>query len=617
MNDEKKYELYNKLGSGSWGIIYSLKNDTNKVIKVFTDVYKTPFESTVELDILFSLNHPNILKGIELANPKECNVEFPCYILSKVDKMFESTLPNTINFVKLASDIISALKFLHDNNYYHLDITSSNCMYYENETRGVLIDFGLSAAVQRDINGKLQPYASKDMRITPVYRPPECFKEHMTGDRIYYVFTEKSDIWSLGMVFLEMFTKTTVFIASEHSAPDTYKILLKEAKKTKNKKKIEKLKSDECLWSYCVQDQIPKLFDEDIRKEKIKSFIKHNCPKELDLWVELLYHMLDPNEETRWDLEKIINYQLFKDKILIEQVILIYEPIINELSDCKCSFVEYMNKYLLQFPYYPLELYFTCLDNTLRSFNLIDESYETIKNYTKICLGLSIRLYEFYNNLTYDSCEDIHHLEIEVIKKLNYKIRHPQMYNVANNRDELLSLYSSLIQSNYKNYTFEIKKHPKMGGDKNMTIEEFNNILKQQDIIINKGKAIICDLLYRKYSDKDISLYGLSFEYYAKFLIENPWLQFNSNYIENIANASVICAINKFYDLKENTEWVDDINSIKIENDKKFINIEDWRNFYNTYLYVNTPITKLYEKINKLPDIETEKKDIKILELFK
>ena len=46
---------------------------------------------------------------------------------------------------------------------------------------------------------------------------------------------------------------------------------------------------------------------------------------------------------------------------------------------------------------------------------------------------------------------------------------------------------------------------------------EINNILKQQDIIINKGKAIICDLLYRKYSDKDISLYGLSFESYKSF----------------------------------------------------------------------------------------------------
>lgn len=92
--------------------------------------------------------------------------------------------------------IIFGLKYLHYNNIIHRDIKCSNIFLdqYDNIKIG---DFGTSKILTEYLN-----YGQTQIG-TPYYMAPEIFK------RIRY--TNKVDIWSLGIVLYELITLDVPF----------------------------------------------------------------------------------------------------------------------------------------------------------------------------------------------------------------------------------------------------------------------------------------------------------------------------------------------------------------------------------------------------------------------
>jgi serine/threonine protein kinase len=77
-----KYKIGKLLGEGTYGKAYLVSNlDSNqnyayKTILIDKDDKISKISNPIELDIMFRLNSPNLLKGIDITIPGECTNEF-------------------------------------------------------------------------------------------------------------------------------------------------------------------------------------------------------------------------------------------------------------------------------------------------------------------------------------------------------------------------------------------------------------------------------------------------------------------------------------------------------------------------------------------------------------
>jgi serine/threonine protein kinase len=112
-----------------------------------------------------------------------------------------------------------AVQFMHDNRYIHLDIKTDNVFVQRSTAR--LADFGFARRVI-DINTGIALVSSY---ITPAFRPPEAYNK-ING---VYIFTDKSDIWTLGHLVVEVLTGRRLFpMGDNFNKPDPTKKYIEE-----------------------------------------------------------------------------------------------------------------------------------------------------------------------------------------------------------------------------------------------------------------------------------------------------------------------------------------------------------------------------------------------------
>lgn len=150
-----------------------------------------------EAEILSECNHPSIqiLIGFHHNSQKdEYSLITPYYEKGSLDEIIFSkrALDNTKIF-NICYGIASAMKYIHKKNISHRDLKPSNILL-DNSNYPILIDFGIS---RRNI---------KEMTTvigTGNYMAPEVF----TND----VYNEKVDVYSFGLILLEMYTRKMTF----------------------------------------------------------------------------------------------------------------------------------------------------------------------------------------------------------------------------------------------------------------------------------------------------------------------------------------------------------------------------------------------------------------------
>ncbi|XP_075471641.1 serine/threonine-protein kinase Kist [Ascaphus truei] len=101
-----------------------------------------------------------------------------------------------------ARDILEALSFIHREGYVHADLKPRNVMWSANEECFKLIDFGLSFKEGLQDVKYIQ---------TDGYRAPEAELQNrlaQTGQQSHTGCTSAVDLWSLGILLLEMFSGT-------------------------------------------------------------------------------------------------------------------------------------------------------------------------------------------------------------------------------------------------------------------------------------------------------------------------------------------------------------------------------------------------------------------------
>lgn len=190
------YDIGDKLGAGGFGEVFScvhkktgIERAVKKIARSSASAEETNNETVIrEFNILKELDHPNILKQIEMLYDDDYY-----YIVTEVCKGGEllDEIMEWGNFTEedsaaLMRHLLGAVNYCHKQGVCHRDLKPDNILLEEHKTLDCikLIDFGLARVVEKDVE-------MNDLAGSIYYIAPEVFKGSHTS---------KCDVWSCGVI---------------------------------------------------------------------------------------------------------------------------------------------------------------------------------------------------------------------------------------------------------------------------------------------------------------------------------------------------------------------------------------------------------------------------------
>lgn len=200
MSKLSRFPKGNLISESHFGKIYSVQNQPNLVVQECDlDLFDVSKRKCNEIFKQVSkFEHPHIIR---LENWFfEDNLFYPVFERLEgetLDKIILDTKSSVAQFYErfifeIFSQIVSAVKYLHQHNILHQNLSPENILLLNRENTIKLIDFQLSKSIaQPDFNQVIQ-------EKTPAYQAPESFQ---SGKH-----TVQRDIWSLGIILYELIT---------------------------------------------------------------------------------------------------------------------------------------------------------------------------------------------------------------------------------------------------------------------------------------------------------------------------------------------------------------------------------------------------------------------------
>ena len=195
----KKYKILDKLGSGSFGKVFLAQNIYTKEKVAMKEIKKSnkdllsDGEIKDEIDILKSLDHPDIVRIIESFNTKDSYILVTEYC--EGGELYDQ-VRNQLSETQIAvifKQLLSGLAYLHSHNIVHRDLKLENILIQEIEkskTTGEdlfnikIIDFGTA----RIFDSKRKP---QSIVGSSYYIAPEVLNQK---------YNKECDLWSVGVI---------------------------------------------------------------------------------------------------------------------------------------------------------------------------------------------------------------------------------------------------------------------------------------------------------------------------------------------------------------------------------------------------------------------------------
>ncbi|KAJ1422956.1 Serine/threonine-protein kinase, active site [Sesbania bispinosa] len=197
-----------QVGRGGYGKVYKGVISDGTVVAIKRAQHGSlqgEKEFLTEISILSRLHHRNLVTLIGYCDEEgEQMLVYEFISNGTLKDHLSDTSEKPLTFamrLKIALGTTKGLTYLHteaDPPIFHRDVKANNILL-DNEFNAKVADFGLSKlAPVPDIEGIVPGHVSTLVKGTPGYLDPEYFLTHK--------LTDKSDVYSLGVVFLELLT---------------------------------------------------------------------------------------------------------------------------------------------------------------------------------------------------------------------------------------------------------------------------------------------------------------------------------------------------------------------------------------------------------------------------
>jgi len=213
---EDHYKRLNTIDEGTYGVVHRAQCIKTKQVVALKKVKMEqsrdkffPITSLREMSLLLELDHPNIVKVIEIVVGRK-HIKEVYMVMEYCDHDFKGLMsvkkdPFSLSEIKcLVQQLLRGVGHLHDNWIIHRDLKTSNLLL---NNKGILkiCDFGMA----RKYGDPLIPYTQ--VVCTLWYRAIEI----LLGQKRY---STPTDIWSVGCIVGEFFLNTSVFQAKTEAS---------------------------------------------------------------------------------------------------------------------------------------------------------------------------------------------------------------------------------------------------------------------------------------------------------------------------------------------------------------------------------------------------------------
>ncbi|KAL0897390.1 hypothetical protein Bca101_081351 [Brassica carinata] len=196
------------LGEGGFGIVYhgSLNDTEQLAVKLLSQSSTQGYKQfKAEVELLLRVHHTNLVNLVGYCNEDDhlalvyeyaSHGDLKQYLSGELD----GAALNWASRLRIATETAQGLEYLHtgcEPPMVHRDVKTTNILLDENY-QAKLADFGLS----RSFPIGVESHISTNVAGTPGYLDPEYYRTNW--------LTEKSDVYSLGIVLLEMITSQPV-----------------------------------------------------------------------------------------------------------------------------------------------------------------------------------------------------------------------------------------------------------------------------------------------------------------------------------------------------------------------------------------------------------------------
>lgn len=276
------YKIVKNIGEGTFGkVLKVIHKDTNapRALKRILLSQSINIQQLLsEVNLLTIMDHPNIVRIFEvIQEPKTINIIMELCtggeLFTRIQSLEHFSEQNAKTYM---TDIISAVKYCHDNNIVHRDLKPENILFesLKDSARLKLIDFGTSKYFKP--KERLKGFAG-----SVYYVAPEVIQDN---------YNEKCDIWSLGVILFIMLSGNPPFVGND----DIHTLRL-------------------------VQEQEPNF------EGKIWESISPACKT-------LLLKMLLKNPEHRYSITEVIAHEWFQQSNQSSDNTLIMKESLNQLQ---------------------------------------------------------------------------------------------------------------------------------------------------------------------------------------------------------------------------------------------------------------------------------------------
>ena len=306
-----EYKVIEHIANGGNSEVYKIQNSDGEIFalkllgKNLSKEKIKRFKN--EMNFCIKTNHENIIKIIDNGITEDKTQLFyimPLYCKTLRDFINEEHTPDEI--IKMFMSILNGVKFFHNRGVIHRDLKPENVLLNDEDVP-IITDFGIAHFSEDDLLTKIETQLGSKLANFQ-YAAPEQRDKHSK-------ITHKADIYALGLIFNEMFTKKVIFGSSYKKIADIndkYKfldnIIDKMTKQNPNDRfdSIEDIEFNivSAIKVYEKEEEIKKLKEIKIEESEEKDILILEPPKlinfKYDDTLNILFLYLDKKVNQEW-----------------------------------------------------------------------------------------------------------------------------------------------------------------------------------------------------------------------------------------------------------------------------------------------------------------------------